>query len=105
MTTYRLDRAAFREHLLNAEWMVAEMDRRAVKGYEFARDISPDATPLEEGYIASFVIFSGRDGGTENDRAYAELANTSDHAVYVEFGTEHQEAHHVLTRAMDVMAQ
>lgn len=105
MTTYRLDLARFREHLLNAEWMVADMDRRAVAGYEFAREIAPDATPLEEGYVASFIIDSGRDGGVHHDRAYAFLGNYSPHAVFVEFGSENNAAHHVLTRALDVMGE
>jgi len=100
---FKLDPAGFREHLLNAEWMVAEMDRRAQAGYELARSIAPDAPPYGEGYVASFLITSGRDGGIHHDRAYAELVNYSPHARYVEFGSEHNEAHHVLGRAMDAM--
>jgi hypothetical protein len=103
MTTYRLDPAGFREHLLNAPWMVAEMRRRAEEGKAFAESIAPDAPPIGEGYIASFEVESGTQGGVHHDRAYATLSNTSDHAVYVEFGTERNEAHHVLTRALDVM--
>lgn len=103
MSNYRLDPAAFEEHVLNAEWMVAEMVRRAEKGHKFAESIAPDAPPIGEGYIKSFVIFSGTHGGQHDDRAYAELANYSDHAVYVEFGTEKMDGQHVLAKALDVM--
>jgi hypothetical protein len=103
MTTYKLNRAAFREEILNAPWMVGEMERRAELGHAFAESIAPDAPPIGEGYIKSFVIFKGRDGGIHGDRAYAELANYSPHALFVEFGTDTNEAHHVLTRAMEVM--
>src|SRR5437899_4645250 len=102
----RLDWDGFREHLLNADFMVAEMDARAVKGYEFARSIAPDAPEIGEGYVASFVIFSGKHGGPKRNRAYAELWNVSDHAVYVEYGNgAGYQGDHVLTRAMDAMQQ
>lgn len=105
MTTYRLDLAAFREHLLNAEWMVAEMRARAERGLAFAESVAPDAPPYGEGYIASFHVDAGRDGGVHRDRAYATLSNDDDAAVYIEFGTERTEAQHVLTRALDVMGE
>jgi len=97
---YRLDRAAFRELVLNAPWMVAEMDRRAQAGYEYAVTVAP----VESGeYKESFIIFAGTNGGAKHNRAYAALHNYSDHALEVEFGTERQEAHHVLTRTLGVM--
>jgi hypothetical protein len=103
MTSYRLNPAAFREHLLNAPWMVEHMRQRAEEGKAFAESIAPDAPPYGEGYIASFEVEAGRDGGIHNDRAYATLRNTDDAAVFVEFGTERTPARHVLTRALDVM--
>lgn len=103
MTSYRLDRAAFRQHLLNAEWMVAEMQQRAERGQAFAESVAPDAPPYGEGYVASFDVEAGRDGGVHHDRAYATLSNSDDAAVYLEFGTERTEAHHILTRSLDVM--
>jgi hypothetical protein len=104
MTFYRLNRAGFRKNLLNAEFMRAEMERRALRAKEFAESIAPDAPPIGEGYIASFEVESGTEGGIHHDRAYATLRNTSEHARYVEFGNGHEgTAHHVLTRALDVM--
>jgi hypothetical protein len=101
MTSYHLDHAAFRELVLNAPWMVEEMHSRAESAKAVAVSISPDAPVIGEGYIDSFEVESGTHGGVNHDRAYAVLKNTSDHARYVEFGTEHNAAHHVLTRAMD----
>lgn len=103
MTSYRLDPAAFRKLVLNAPWMVEEMRSRAEAGKAFAVSVAPDAPPYGEGYIASFEVESGTGGGVHHDRAYAELRNTDDAARYIEFGTERTHAHHVLTRAADVM--
>lgn len=103
MTSYNLDRAGFREHLLNAPWMVEKMREHAEAGKAFAESISPDAPPLGEGYIASFEVEAGTEGGIHHDRAYATLRNTSDHARYIEFGTERTEAQHVLSKALDAM--
>jgi len=104
MTSYRLNPAAFRELVLNAEWMVAEMAARAERGKEFAMSVAPDAPPYGEGYIASFEVESGRDGGIHGDRAYGRLSNGDDAARYVEFGTPTIQPHHVLTRALDAMS-
>lgn len=103
MPSYRLDPVAFREELLNADWMEAEMLARAERGKEFAESIAPDAPPYGVGYISSFEVKSGKHGGIHGDRAYAELSNSSEHAVYVEFGNGHDNGDHVLGRAMDVM--
>jgi hypothetical protein len=103
VASYHLNRPAFRRLVLNAPWMVEEMHSRAEAGKDFAESIAPDAPVIGEGYIASFEVESGTNGGIHHDRAYAILRNTSDHARYVEHGTEHNDAHHVLTRATDVM--
>lgn len=100
---YHLNRLAFRRLVLNAPWMVEEMRSRAERGKEFAESIAPDAPPIGEGYIASFEVESGTNGGIHHDRAYAILRNTSDHARYVEHGTERTDAHHVLAKSLDVM--
>lgn len=107
MTTYRLNPAGFRAHLLNAPWMVAEMHRRAERGKDFAEDVAPvdEDGPHPGRYKESFTVESGTRGGIHHDRAYATLRNHAPEAIYVEFGTERQEAEHVLTRAMDVMAE
>lgn len=100
---YRLDPASFRHNLLNAEFMVEHMRKRAEEGHTYAKSVAPDAPPYGEGYIASFEVEAGRDGGVHHDRAFGVLRNTSPHARYVEFGTENNRAHHVLLAAMDVM--
>jgi hypothetical protein len=102
---YHLDRAAFREHLLNAPWMVAEMRSRAERGKAFAESIAPfDETATDGGhYKDSFSVDSGTHGGLHGDRAYATLKNTDAAAPYVEFGNGHDNGQHVLTRALDVM--
>lgn len=100
MTDYRLNPVAFRAELLNAPWMVAEMDRHAVKGFEFAESVAPVDTGA---YKSSFFIRSGTNGGVHHDRAFAELDNTADDAVFVEYGNGKQDGQHVMHRAMDVM--
>lgn len=105
MTTYRLDPAAFREHVLNAPWMVEAMRSHAEAGKEFAESVAPvdEDGPHPGRYRDAFEVESGTHGGIHGDRAYATLRNTAPEAVYVEFGTERQDAEHVLTRALDVM--
>lgn len=100
---YTLDPAGFQEHLLNAPWMVELMRSRAEAGKAYAISVAPDAPPYGEGYIAAFHVEAGTHGGIHHDRAYATLSNDDDAAVYVEFGSEHIRAHHVLLAAMDVM--
>ena len=86
MTTYRLDLAAFEEHLLNAPWVVEEMRQRAERAKDFAVSVAPDAPPYGEGYIASFHVDSGTHGGVKHNRAFATLSNDDDAAVLIEFG-------------------
>src|SRR3954465_3792041 len=100
---YTLNRAAFREHLLNAPWMVELMKQRAEAGKAYAVSGAPDAPPYGGGYIASFEGESGTQGGVNHDRAYAILRNTDYKAHWIEHGTERMPAHHVLISAMDVM--
>jgi hypothetical protein len=97
---YHLDRAAFREHVLNAPWMVEAMKSRAERGKVFAESIAPVDTGE---YAASFEVESGTHGGLHGDRAYATLKNTDPAAPYVEFGNGHDNGEHVLTRALDAM--
>ncbi len=69
----------------------------------FAQSISPDAPPLREGYIDSFVVDSPRKlvkiAGTR--RVSARLINTADHATVVETGRGYNMGHHVLGRTAD----
>ena len=105
---YRLDYAAFNEHLLNAPFMVEEMRKRAERGKELAEAIAPVGPPPPRDthagrYKESFSVEAGEHGGVHNDRAYAVLRNDSPESVIVEFGTENQDGRHVLGRAMDAM--
>lgn len=99
--SFRFFPAAFREQVLNAAWMQAEMHWRAEVGMAFAMQISPVSARTDESrdYIDSFEVDSGRDGGWNHDRAYAILENTSPHAIYVEYTN----GDYVLHKAMDVM--
>lgn len=96
MTTFRFDPVAFREQVLNADWMVAEMASRAERGLAFAEGIAPRRTGR---YADSFGVQAGKDGGWSGDRAYGLLYNDSDHAVLVEY-VDH---HFVLHRSLDAM--
>lgn len=105
MATYKLDPVAFDEHLLNAEWMRAAMHERADEAMAFAVSIAPvyEQGPHPGRYKASFEVESGTHGGAHDNRAWAELRNTSPEALSVEFGTENNIAHHVLTRSLDIL--
>lgn len=111
---YRLDDDGFREELLNAAFIVAEMKARAERGKEFAESIAPyragDHGAEYVHYKESFEVRSGTHGpdtaGREKrERAWAELTNTSDHAGHVEWGngTPEYQGAHVLTKAIGVM--
>lgn len=77
--------------------MKAEMVRRAEKVKAAAEADAPVYTGR---YKDSFKIESGiRDEPTR--RAYARVENDSPEAVYVEFGTKNNEAHHTLQRALE----
>lgn len=91
--------------MLNADFMVEAMHERAERGKEYAEAVAPvyEQGPHPGRYKAAFEVSSGKRGGASHDRAYGRLENTSPEAVFVEFGTANNEAHHVLTRALDVM--
>jgi hypothetical protein len=105
VTVYKLDPVGFREHLLKAEFMVAEMRKRAERGVEFARAEAPEHTGHFKESLSSDVK---RDGGIHGDRAEGIVSSSDDAALSIEFGhttTEgHQvEGHYTLTRTLDVM--
>lgn len=107
MAGYELDPAAFREHVLNADWLEAHLVQRAERGKAVAEGIAPDAPPIGEGYKQSFTVEHGKNGppgAGEPNRAWAMLVNDDDAAVYVEFGNGHPgTAQHVMQRAKDSM--
>jgi hypothetical protein len=109
---YRLDPAAFREELLNADWMVALMREHAERGRAWAQENAPVSTEPDDDhpgrYKASFSVESRKHGGVHGDRAEAVLSSDDPAALSIEFGHQsrsgnHVEGHHTLTRAMDVM--
>jgi hypothetical protein len=73
----------------------------AYEAIPFAKSISPDAPPYGVGYISSFEVSSGVERLAGARRAVAYLANTSDHAIYVEVGVGYDVGHHVLARTAD----
>jgi hypothetical protein len=99
MATYRLNMKAFGEHVLNASWMVQEMRVRAEKAKAFAESIAP-VGPDAPHYKDSFEVSARPLGGAHKDRAEAVLSNTSQVAVYVEFGNVHIDEHAVLRKAL-----
>lgn len=104
--TYRHDYRAFDELVLSAPWMVAEMLKRATHGMEFAQSIAPFDARDKDGdhYREHFSVEAGvREKPTR--RAYGRLTNDSDIAVYVEFGSVHNERHRVLGRSLDAMKE
>lgn len=105
MTSYRLNRAAFDEHLLNAEWMRQAMHDRADAAKALAETIAPvyEQGPHPGRYKESFDVESGTHGGAHGDRAYAILRNSAPEALAAEFGTGNNDAHHTLVAALDAI--
>lgn len=99
---YQHDYKAFGDHVLRAEWMVAEMASRAEKVKAAAEAIAPDAPPIGEGYKQSFHVKSGIRKGKKTSRAYAEVYNDDDAAFFVEFGTKNNPRHRTLGRALGI---
>lgn len=80
--------------LMNAPEMVAVMRQVAESGIAYAESISPERTGE---YKGSFEVTAHDHGGLHSDRAEAQLINTSDHAVNVEW----QDNYHVLSRTAE----
>ena len=78
------------------------MRKLAAKVLARAISTAPDATPYGTGYVTSFELESGvRDGKTP--RAYGQVKNTADHAVFVEFGGKNTPRHRTLGKALDAI--
>lgn len=116
MTTYRGSYSGLRRNLLQADFMVAEMERRAQRILEVAEATAPE----ESGhYKESFRVKTRKRGGYKNDRAEGRVVNTDPAALSIEFGHftkpgDDEEAavpfrrggtfvdgHYTLTRALD----
>jgi hypothetical protein len=100
---YQHNYAAFGEHVLRADWLVAEMAKRAEKVKATAESIAPvDETGPHPGrYKAAFGIRSGIRPGKKR-RAFATVYNDSPEAFFVEFGTEHNPRHRTLGKALGI---
>lgn len=103
MTGYKHDYAAFGEHVLRADFMREAMEGYAEKAKAAAEADAPFDADSRDGthYKDSFRVESRNVGGVHKDRAEALLINDDEAAVFVEFGTKNNPAHHTLTRALD----
>lgn len=91
--------------MLCADFMVAEMRRRAEKVKALAESTAPDATPVGIGYKYEFEASAGVEmhastSGKVTKRAVGTVTNTSEHALFVEFGGQNTPAHRTLGRAL-----
>lgn len=80
--------------LLKSDDMLATMESVAEAGADYARSISPVVTGE---YAGAFEVA----GEVLDERATGLIYNTSEHGAAVEWGSEHQEGHHVLARTAD----
>jgi hypothetical protein len=86
--------------ILQSEEMQGALREVAEKAMEFAISISPEKTGE---YKSSFEVTVTAEGGDNppGARAEAQLVNTSDHAVNVEW----QDNYHVLGRTLDHLGE
>jgi hypothetical protein len=113
---YRLNPGAFRRNLLQADFMVAEMLRRA----ERVKAAAEASAPVSSGkYKTSFRVRVKKRGGIHADRAEGIVSSSDKGALAIEFGhftrpSQGAEAavpfrrggtfvdgHYTLTRALD----
>lgn len=109
---YRPDRRGIGQMMATPE-MDALMMKTATDAIPYAEFIAPDAAPYGIGYVDKFEVQGPHrrriSGAT---RSTADLANTSDHAIAVEWGTDEgldkngrkhgrTPAHHVLAQVAD----
>lgn len=87
--------------MLCADFMIADMLRRAKNVEGVAHATAPDAPPYGVGYKYDFEVSSGvKTSAKGTKRAYGRVTNTSDHAVFVEYGGQNTPAHRTLGRAL-----
>lgn len=82
--------------IMNSPEMVEVMRAKAELGNGFAESISPERTG---DYKGSFEVTADSGGGIRGDRAEAQIVNSSDHAVNVEW----QDGYKVLTRTLGAL--
>ena len=97
---YTQDRSGT-NRIMNSPEMLAMLMRRARAGRAFAESIAPVYSGT---FKRSFVVEGRTHAGSKADRAEARLINTSDDAVFVEYGGgatgRNTPAHHVLARTV-----
>lgn len=92
--------------MLRSEEMVAAMGALGEKVKERAETIAPVAKsgPHPGRYKESFEVETTNRGGYEHDRARARIRNFAPEGLWVEVGSKHNRAHHVLKRALDALS-
>lgn len=95
--TYHPNEAGLAE-LARAPFIAKELRRRAESVKAAAIALPPGDESGE--YSASFVVTSG----VEDGKAFGRVTNTSDHAVYIEFGTEDTPTFRTLGKALAAAA-
>jgi hypothetical protein len=101
MSTFQASYSGIGE-MLRSEFMQAAMRARAEKVLVLAIATAPvyEQGPHPGRYKAAFHVESGVQHH-KTSRAYARVSNDAPEALYVEFGTRNNPAHHTLTKALD----
>lgn len=95
---FKLNYKGMAEYLVSEEMSKMVRERGEVV-MTVAEATAPDYTPLGVGYKQDFVLDVGvREG--KHPRACATVKNTSDHAIFVEFGGKATPRHRILGRAV-----
>lgn len=101
-STYRHDYEAFGKHVLEAEWMVADMLRRAELGAAAAKATAPkDTTAYTDSIEAEAGIRPAT--GRYKRRAVGRVVANDPAAFQIEHGTKKTPAHRTLGSVLPVM--
>ena len=102
--TFTASYAGIGASLLRADFMVAEMERRAEAVKALAEAIAPvykgPDDPHRGRYKASFSVSSTDHGGSKGNRAAGIVTNSAPEALVVEFGDSKQRGHYTLRTAL-----
>jgi hypothetical protein len=107
--TYTHNYEAFAREVLTSPGMASEMLGYANRAAGAARAIAPvdEGGPHPGRYLESIHTYSTIRAGdaTRTARAVGRVVADAPESVFVEFGTETQEAHHTLARALDSLGE
>lgn len=104
--TYRHNYTAFRELVLKAPWMEAEMLARAEKVARRAKEIAPvDETGPHPGRYRDSITASVHIRPGAKGRAVGVISSDAPEARFIEFGTEKMAARRTLALALDVLRE